>query len=75
MALNFKGVNVSEDDLIPKVGFDKTPHNGNIWGNPYTAFVGNISGRQMVDGYGVYWGRAAFDKKWNIFGRSGVVVR
>jgi len=76
MALNFRGANVTEDDLIPKVGFDTTPHNGNIWGNPYNAFVGNIRGTQMKDGYGVYWGpiaRAARDyrgaqefQNWNI---------
>lgn len=59
MALNFKGANVSEDDLIPIVGTDTTPHSGNIWGNPYNAFVGNIRGTQMVDGYGVYWGPIA----------------
>jgi uncharacterized protein YvpB len=59
MALSFKGVNVSEDDIIPKVGLDPTPHTGNIWGNPYNAFVGNIRGTQMKDGYGVYWGPIA----------------
>jgi Uncharacterized protein conserved in bacteria len=59
IALNAKGANITEDDLIPKIGFDNTPHNGNIWGNPYNAFVGNIRGRQMVDGYGVYWGPIA----------------
>lgn len=59
MALNFKGANVTEDDLIPKVGTDTTPHNGNTWGNPYNAFVGNIRGTQMADGYGVYWGPIA----------------
>ncbi len=59
MALNFRGANVSEDDLIPKVGLDSTPHNGDTWGNPYNAFVGNIRGTQMKDGYGVYWGPIA----------------
>ncbi len=59
MALNFKGQNLSEDDIIPKVGQDKTPHNGGIWGNPNTAFVGNIAGTQMKDGYGVHWGPIA----------------
>lgn len=55
MALNFRGANVSEDDLIPQVGLDPTPHTGNTWGNPNVAFVGNIKGTQMKDGYGVHW--------------------
>lgn len=59
MALNFRRANVTEDDLIPQVGLDTTPHSGNVWGNPYNAFVGNIRGTQMKDGYGVYWGPIA----------------
>lgn len=59
MALNFRGANVSEDDLIPQVGLDPTAHSGNIWGNPNSAFVGNIKGTQMADGYGVHWGPIA----------------
>lgn len=55
MALNYRSLSLSEDDLIPKVGQDSTPHNGNIWGNPNIAFVGNIAGTQMVNGYGVHW--------------------
>jgi len=56
MALEFRGVKVSEETLLSKVGVDNTPHNGDIWGDPYEAFVGNVDGKQMVDGYGVYWG-------------------
>jgi uncharacterized protein YvpB len=59
MALAYYGTEVSEDTLISHVGFDPTAHTGNIWGNPYNAFVGNIKGKQMVDGYGVYWGPIA----------------
>ncbi len=55
MALNFRGLNTTEDELIPKVGQDPTAHNGNVWGNPNNAFVGNIRGTQMKDGYGVHW--------------------
>lgn len=55
MALNFKGTNLSEDEIIPVVGTDPTPHRGNTWGNPNVAFVGNIRGTQMKDGYGVHW--------------------
>lgn len=59
MALAFKGVDMSEDTLLAHIGVDNTPHNGNVWGNPYNAFVGNVRGRQMADGYGVYWGPIA----------------
>lgn len=55
MALAYKGVSVSEDQLMSIVGYDPTPHSGNVWGNPYTAFVGDINGRQSTTGYGVYW--------------------
>jgi len=55
MVLSYKGIEVSEDALIDRIGSDPTPHRGNIWGNPYVNFVGNINGKQMVNGYGVYW--------------------
>jgi len=59
MALAFKGVSLSEDTILGQVGIDNTPHVGNVWGNPNNAFVGNVNGRQMADGYGVYWGPIA----------------
>lgn len=55
MALAYKGVNVSETDIMHYVGYDATPHTGSTWGNPYNAFVGSIDGRQSTTGYGVYW--------------------
>jgi uncharacterized protein YvpB len=55
MALAFKGVHLDEDTIHREVGQDPTPHQGDIWGNPHGAFVGNINGRQMSDGYGVHW--------------------
>lgn len=55
MALEFRGIPVSEDEILDKIGIDNTPRNGNIWGNPHLAFVGNVNGKQMVTGYGVYW--------------------
>jgi uncharacterized protein YvpB len=55
MALAYKGHLLSEETLLEQIGVDPTPHSGNIWGNPHNAFVGNVDGRQMVDGYGVYW--------------------
>jgi uncharacterized protein YvpB len=59
MALNYKGTNVTETQIISQVGFDTTPHVGPIWGNPQAAFVGNIDGTDMITGYGVYWGPIA----------------
>jgi uncharacterized protein YvpB len=59
MALAFRGVIVSEEELLAKVGVDPTPHKGDVWGNPYERFVGNVDGTQMKDGYGVYWGPIA----------------
>lgn len=55
MTLAYRGIETSEEALLGRVGFDTTPHKGNVWGNPNQAFVGNVDGRQMVDGYGVYW--------------------
>lgn len=55
MALVYRGVNISEDTLLEKIGVDPTPKSGNTWGNPHNAFVGNVRGKQMVTGYGVYW--------------------
>lgn len=55
MALAVKGVNVSENDIMQKIGYDTTTHKGNTWGNPYNAFVGSLNGSMCTTGYGVYW--------------------
>lgn len=55
MALGAVAVNVSENELIAKLPFDRTSKRFGIWGDPYNAFVGNIDGRMMITGYGVYW--------------------
>ncbi len=55
MALSYKGINISEEELINRIGFDRIPKIGDTWGDPQYGFVGNINGRQMVNGYGVYW--------------------
>lgn len=54
MALAGKGVRVTESDIMARVGYDRTPHRGDVWGDPYLAFVGDINGRQNTTGYGVY---------------------
>lgn len=59
MALAYRKVDVAEDDLLSQIGVDPTPHTGNVWGDPYKAFVGNVNGKQMTTGYGVYWGPIA----------------
>ncbi len=56
MALSYYGVNVPEQPLIDAIGLDGTLHKeGGVWGNPHIAFVGDIDGRQISTGYGVYW--------------------
>lgn len=55
MVLNFHGVDVSESEVIQKMPFDETSRSGDVWGNPHLGFVGNIDGKMMQDGYGVYW--------------------
>ena len=55
MVLAYRGVDAGEDELLQKIGFDPNGKRGNIWGNPYVGFVGNVRGKQMVNGYGVYW--------------------
>jgi len=55
MALAGKGVYVSEDDIMKKIGYDLTPHSQNIWGDPDKAYVGNIDGKICETGYGVHW--------------------
>jgi uncharacterized protein YvpB len=56
MALNYKGVKVTEDELIALLPFSDTgPRQaGNIWGDPNLGFVGNIDGSMPNTGYGVY---------------------
>lgn len=55
MAMHSKGVNVSEDQIMEKIGYDATPHMGNFWGDPDKGFVGSINGEICDTGYGVYW--------------------
>lgn len=59
MALAYKGVRVGEGELMERVGYDPTPHENGIWGDPDVAFVGSLDGRQNTTGYGVHWGPIA----------------
>ncbi len=55
MALNYKGVAVSEDDIMDKIGFDLSPRQGNLWSDPDQLYVGDVSGKICSTGYGVHW--------------------
>lgn len=55
MALAGKGIKASENEIMAIVGYDPTPHQGDVWGDPDSAYVGNISGHQNTTGYGVHW--------------------
>jgi uncharacterized protein YvpB len=59
MALAGKGVRVSEGDIMALISTNPAHRQGNIWGNPFVEFVGDINGRQNTTGYGVYWGPIA----------------
>jgi uncharacterized protein YvpB len=56
MALNYKGVKVTENELINQLPVsDPGPRQpNNIWGDPNLGFVGNINGTMPNTGYGVY---------------------
>jgi uncharacterized protein YvpB len=55
IALSVYDVHIPESELISKLKFDPTPRTSSTWGDPFTGFVGNIDGKMMRDGYGVYW--------------------
>ncbi len=59
MALSGKGVFVSENEIMEKIGYDLTPCKDNIWTDPYQIYVGDINGKVCRTGYGVYWGPIA----------------
>jgi uncharacterized protein YvpB len=55
MALAYRGIRVSEDEIMSHIGYDPTTRSGNVWGDPDVAFVGDINGSQNSTGYGVHW--------------------
>ncbi len=61
MALGYKGIYVSEDNLIKNLPFATygprkfdAKKNTNIWADPNVGFVGLINGKMPSTGYGVY---------------------
>lgn len=55
MALTSKGVYVSEEEIMEKIGYDPMARKGSVWGDPNKHFVGDINGQICKTGYGVYW--------------------
>lgn len=56
MALRYRGVNVTESQLIQQLPASDPGHrhSDNTWGDPNLGFVGNIDGVAPNTGYGVY---------------------
>ncbi len=56
MALAMYNINVSDYDILQRVGYNPTPRNiaTNTWDNPYQMFVGDVNGIQDSTGYGVF---------------------
>jgi uncharacterized protein YvpB len=56
MALAYRGVSVTELDLVSRFGYNPKPRDtaANFWDNPYQMFVGDINGSEGATGWGVY---------------------
>ena len=55
MALTGKGVFVTENEIMEYVGYDLSTRQGDIWGDAYTSYVGDIDGKMCKTGFGVFW--------------------
>jgi uncharacterized protein YvpB len=58
MALQFKGVKVSPDQIYDAIPKQEIKHEKGYWGNPNIGFVGNVYGEYGGDkseGYGLHW--------------------
>ncbi len=56
MALNYKGIGVTENQLLDQIPTDGAARNGNTWADPDQVFVGDVNGHQNTTGYGVHAG-------------------
>jgi uncharacterized protein YvpB len=54
-ALNYFGVEITEESIIDRMPFDKTEKTNSVWGDPDLGFVGDIDGTSIKSGYGIYW--------------------
>jgi uncharacterized protein YvpB/nitrogen fixation protein FixH len=56
MALAYRGIMVSDMDVLQAENYDPQPRNTttNTWQNPYETFVGNVNGTEDVTGWGAY---------------------
>jgi uncharacterized protein YvpB len=59
VALQFLGLAVTEDQILAKLPYDKTPKSrdaqgGVVWGDPEKGFVGDYNGSYLKTGYGIY---------------------
>ncbi len=56
MALNGKGIYVSEDEIMREIDYDNPLiRKDGLWGDPHKAYVGDIDGKICETGYGVFW--------------------
>lgn len=70
MALAYKGISVSDLDIVNVMGYNPRPRDtaNNSWDSPYEMFVGDLNGQQNSTGFGVYAGRTAYAARQ--FGRN-----
>lgn len=56
MALAYRGINVSDYDILVKVGYNPRPRDlaTNSWDNPYQMYVGDVNGNMGTTGWGTY---------------------
>ena len=56
MALAYRGIMVSDMDVLQQVGYNPHPRNTttNTWDNPYAMYVGDVNGQEAVTGWGAY---------------------
>jgi uncharacterized protein YvpB len=74
MALAYRGINVSDFDVLQRVGYSPRPRDTstNSWDNPYEMYVGDVNGIMGSTGWGVYSPRIAAAAK--SFGRSSQAI-
>jgi uncharacterized protein YvpB len=61
MLLAYRGINVSDWDILMRVGYNPRPRDtaSNTWDNPNTMFVGRVDTYSWTEGYGVHAGPIA----------------